>query len=188
MFQFFLYDLRIKAFHDVPDGLICGRKDGTLLFQNDSLLSRRHCQFTVIRNEIYLEDFGGSNPSRVNSVPIQAKRKRRLRLGDLVEIGSQRFLLTHQNKIQLGTLTDQKTDPKMARRKSDGSLTLQLSKESSISTQTRTLISLSRSQFKKMKTQRAASHVAVIVGFVLGSASLIALAAWIWSSRVGVSS
>lgn len=184
-FLFFLYDLGAKEFHDVPNGLLCGRREGHLQFQKDALLSRRHCQFTVIGNEIYVEDFGGVNPSKVNSVPIQSGRKRRLRLGDLVEIGAQRFLLMHQNQRPPGVLTDKKPDDRAARRKVDGSLTLQLLRETATTTLTRTLVRIDRSEFIRMKTRRFASRAAMIVG-ILGSTAALAAAAWVLLGRPGI--
>ena len=124
-FRYYVYDNKKKTFAEIRDGTICGRTEGTLRFEDDGLVSKRHCIFTVLGNEVYIEEFGSTNPTEVNSVALHPHKRRRLRLNDVIEFGSQRLILTNQDKHTPGNAHDARKTPRIHKglRTADGSLT-----------------------------------------------------------------
>src|SRR5690606_39071434 len=124
-FSYFLFDNGKRSFLKIQDGSVLGRSEGDHRFESDYLISRKHCSFYISGNEIYIEDFDSTNRTKVNGVPIQSGRKRRILLNDVIEIGLQRFVLTNQDKRSPGNLQDMPSRMKVyaARKKDDGSLT-----------------------------------------------------------------
>lgn len=96
--NYYLYDNRTKTYFQLRHGMVCGRAEGDMIFTADSLMSRKHCCFHISGNEIYIEDFDSTNRTKVNSVPILPNRRRRIRLNDVIELGTQRWILTNQNR------------------------------------------------------------------------------------------
>jgi hypothetical protein len=125
VFRYYLYNNGSRSFAEIRDGTVCGRIEGEITYPKDDLISRKHCQFSVVGNEIYIEDFDSTNKTKVNTVPIQSRRKRRIRLNDVIEIGAQRFILTNQNRFAPSNIHDlARPNPVYkALRKDDGSLT-----------------------------------------------------------------
>jgi predicted component of type VI protein secretion system len=68
------------------DGIVVGRAADGLTFRlTDRNVSRRHARFTLQGGNVFVEDLGSYNGTRVNGEKIAARRK--LRDGDLVQIG-----------------------------------------------------------------------------------------------------
>jgi pSer/pThr/pTyr-binding forkhead associated (FHA) protein len=150
---YFLYNNRSREFVEIQDGWVIGRSDGDIRFPKDDLVSMRHCRFTVAGNEIYVEDFGSTNKTRVNSVPIQPGRRRRLRLNDTIETGAQMLVLTNQNREKPAHTHDahRKTRPYKAVVNTDGSLEPYVTQ---VMTK-KTLVDVNWVQFQLMKLKRA---------------------------------
>ena len=68
-FRYYLYDSKKKHFFEIVGGTICGRADADLLFPHDDLLSKNHCRFTIVGNEIYIEDIGSGSKSDSSGWP-----------------------------------------------------------------------------------------------------------------------
>jgi pSer/pThr/pTyr-binding forkhead associated (FHA) protein len=123
-FRFYLYNNDSGEFREVKDLAFVGRADADLDFPDDHLISRRHCRFSIGANDVYIEDFGSTNQTRVNGVPLTPHKRRRLLLNDVVEVGTQRLILTNQNKRAPSNVKDpERTRVYTATRKEDGSLT-----------------------------------------------------------------
>jgi hypothetical protein len=153
--NFYLYDWKAKSFLEVRDGTVAGRSEGELRFPTDHSVSRRQCMFQVVGNEIYIQDFGSTNHTRVNDVPLDAGRKRRIRLDDVLQFGRRRFTLTHQKDRAPGNVRDA-TSKKLylVRRTADGSLTR------SIKGTRRTLVLLGRDKFRGVRVRSAVRRMA----------------------------
>jgi len=148
-FKFFLYDNEKRSFIEISDGTVCGRMDGNVRFPSDDLVSRRHCQFSVVGNDVYIEDLHSTNQTKVNGVPLRAHKKRRLHLNDVIEFGSQRFILTNQDKVQPPNTDDNPKRKAVYKglRTDDGYLTSHVSR---VFTK-KTLIMLDKYSFHKLR-------------------------------------
>src|SRR4051812_5697948 len=106
VFQYYLFNNHKRTFAEIKDGSICGRYDGEIQYPSDTLMSRKHCRFYVVGNEVYVEDLKATNSTKVNTVPIQPLKRRRIRLNDVIEVGGQRFILTNQTKHAPSNIQD----------------------------------------------------------------------------------
>lgn len=154
--KYFLYDNRARIFHEIRDGTLCGRLEGEHRYPKDGLLSRKHCRFSIDGNEVYVEDVGSTNSTRVNTVPIVSGKKRRIRLNDVIEIGNQRLILTNQNRFAPANTED---CPKgvsgiIAVQKDDGSVTRFTPKEITRTLTKRTLLLLDPGRFRQLRQRR----------------------------------
>jgi pSer/pThr/pTyr-binding forkhead associated (FHA) protein len=147
--EFFLYNNRSSDFFRLYDGTTIGRTEGEIPFPSDELISKKHCSFFISGNEIYIEDFDSTNKTKVNSVPIQPRRKRRIRLNDVIEVGNQRFILSNQDQKKPGNTQDQQKKKQVykAVKKSDGSLTPYITKFIT----KRTLVNVNWTDFQVLK-------------------------------------
>lgn len=128
---------------------MCGRTDGELKFPLDDVVSRQHCRFTITGNDIFVEDLSSTNRTRVNSVPITPSRPRRIKLNDVIEFGTQRFILTNQSKFAPSNTEDDFKAVKLykAMRGDDGILSSNMPAELT----KRTAVLLDRITFQKLK-------------------------------------
>jgi predicted component of type VI protein secretion system len=94
----YLFHESRRAFIQLRDGLVLGRARGDLNFDEDPLVSRTHCRILIEGDVQYIEDLGSRNRTRVNHVTIEPRTRRRLHLNDVIKIGRQRLILTHQNQ------------------------------------------------------------------------------------------
>lgn len=70
--------------------LVVGRDDGLeLRLQHEDGASRRHCQLTVEGNDLYIEDLGSSNGTKVNGKKLE--RRVALKPADIVGVGKVRL-------------------------------------------------------------------------------------------------
>lgn len=179
-FKYYLYDNHRKSFLELKHAMTCGRFQGDFTFPGDDLLSRKHCQFTIQGNEIYVEDLGSTNPTRINSAKIHPLRKRRIRINDVIEIGQQRFILTSQNKHAPSYIEDlpAQASPRLGVLKEDGSFTL---KSQRVESQ-RTAVILNRRRVARIQVKRGLRSLRSRA-WALASAACICLAVtWvIWS-------
>lgn len=98
------YRLRYQQ-HDfeLAEGeFVVGRGADCQLALDDGLVSRRHAIFTVVGNEVHVEDLGSRNGVRVNEDRIAGKT--RLKDGDRIRIGSQEMTLLRVQRVQATTL------------------------------------------------------------------------------------
>jgi hypothetical protein len=150
--NYFLYDNNTRQFLELRNGAICGRTEGEFQFATDAIVSRRQCVFKIDKNDIYVEDLGSTNKTRVNSVPIRSNYWRRIQLNDVIEFGNQRLVLTHQSGYQPSNIED------IPRRRplhggfqnEDGSFASQLTRVTK-----RTQLIIGRSDFQKMRIREA---------------------------------
>jgi hypothetical protein len=173
-FQYYIYDNHERRFVRIHDGFLCGRSDGDLQFPKDDIISRRQCRFTIEGNDVYIEDLGSTNRTKVNTVPIVPKKKRRIQLNDVVEFGRRRFILTNQNKHEPANIEDVKKKPKMAYkalRKDDGSLTSHVSRLITV----QTMLLLDRRTYQGLRVREFALLKGWDVSTALVLASLIVL-------------
>ena len=86
------------SFIPLRDGLVLGRSRADLNFEEDPLVSRQHCRILVEGDEHYIEDLGARNRTRINHIALEPKARRRVHLNDVIKVGNQRLILTHQNQ------------------------------------------------------------------------------------------
>lgn len=184
-FQYFLFDNVERGFIRIHDGFLCGRNDGDLQFPTDDVISRRQCRFSIDANDVYIEDLGSTNRTKVNSVPIVPKKKRRIQLNDVIEFGKRRFILTNQNKHEPSNIEDVKAkkgkDYKVAR-KDDGSFTSQISRIVTIQTK----VLLDRASYQKLRVREFTQLRGWDVSTMLVLVSLIvlwSLAIWFFAEK-----
>lgn len=79
------------------DGMIFGRSDGTKTFPDDNKMSSEHCRFHIINDEVYVEDMNSKNRTVLDRMEIIPGKKIVIRLDSMLEVGSQRFILTDRN-------------------------------------------------------------------------------------------
>jgi hypothetical protein len=151
-FRYFLYDNNARVFTEIKDGFVCGRAEGDLQFPDDDVVSRRHCKFSVQLNDVYIEDFKPTNSTLVNTVPLRPGKKRRLQLNDVIEFGSQRLILTNQDKFAPANIQDGSHRPILYKGwiRPDGSMTSEVSR-----TLTRTALIMDKLPFQKLKFKEA---------------------------------
>jgi len=154
--RFYLYDNRDRKFREIQNGTTYGREEVEASSKKDGLVSRRHCRFDIVGNDVYIEDVGSTNRTRINSVAIQTGRKRRLRLNDVIEIGKQRLILTNQTIYPPSHTQDStlKTKGIVALEKSDGSITRFMPSKQNREQNQRTLLLLKRSDFQQIRKAR----------------------------------
>lgn len=90
----YLFNEADSSFIPVQDGLVLGRTEGHLRFEDDPMVSRSHCQLRIINQELYLEDLASRNRTRVNRVALIPRQPRKIRFNDVIRIGAQRLILT----------------------------------------------------------------------------------------------
>jgi len=98
MRQLYFFHDQAKTYIPIHDGLVIGRSKGDLHFKDDPLVSRQHCKFTISHGDVFVEDLGSTNPTRVNRVPLTPKRRRKLLINDVIKVGEQRLILTAQTQ------------------------------------------------------------------------------------------
>jgi hypothetical protein len=86
-----------NQFFRIHHGFTIGRGEGDLILQDDPRVSRAHCRFHLMGDELLLEDLDSVNSTHVNRVAVIPHRRRRLECGDVIRLGSQRFIVTDQN-------------------------------------------------------------------------------------------
>jgi len=101
---------------DVADGLILGRTSSCAVVVKDTKASRRHAQLIVAGPIVEIEDLASSNGTLLNDKPV---KRRMLRDGDVVQIGTTRILYrepeldrtwapgTAPDQVAAGTVPDQ---------------------------------------------------------------------------------
>lgn len=152
--RFYLFNNVSRTFRELNDGSVAGRNGTDLSFPDDPLVSRRQCRFTVVGNEVYIEDFDSTNRTKVNSVTIRQGVKRRIRLNDVIEFGNQRLVLTHQERFappNTEDLTRRGKRSYRAARKDDGSLTRTFTGM----VVDRTLVLIGLSEYRRLQLQKA---------------------------------
>jgi pSer/pThr/pTyr-binding forkhead associated (FHA) protein len=175
-FQYFIFDNVERKFVKIHDGFVCGRNEGDLQFPSDDVISRKQCRFSIDANDVYVEDLGSTNKTKVNTVPIASKKKRRIQLNDVVEFGRRRFILTNQNKHEPSNFEDVKKKIRIykAIRKTDGSLTSQISRL--ITMQTKVL--LDRRTYSKLRVREFTQ----LRGWDLSTALVLVSLLGLWSA------
>jgi len=155
---YYLYNDTTHEFLELNDGTICGRTEGDLKFGEDALMSRKHCQFSVSNDRIFIEDLKTTNSSKVNGNMIELGRKRRVLINDVIEFGRQRFILTNQNKFAPAHVQDVASAEEnryAGVHKDDGSLTGAMT---GLNTQ-RTLIPVGLKTHLRLKLHRGANRI-----------------------------
>ncbi len=84
-------DYRAPQDHDLAGPtVVVGRDEGLdLKLQHEDGASRRHCQLTVVGRELYVEDLGSSNGTKVNGKKID--RRVAVQPGDVIGVGKVRL-------------------------------------------------------------------------------------------------
>jgi hypothetical protein len=147
--RFFLYDNVDKKFVELHDGFVCGRIEGDLKFPDDKIVSRKQCKFSISGNDVYIEDLGSTNRTQVNSVPAEPGHRRRIQLYDVIEFGSQRLILSHQDKFPANVQDRIKAKTYKAARREDGQLTSELSQDLT----KKTLVMLDKATFRRLRLE-----------------------------------
>ena len=93
---FYFYDLEAESFVELEDKLVFGRMGCNVSFEKDTKMSRQHLKIVFFQGDCYLVDLSSTNGVRLNSHPIQQNVKTRIRPGDMIEFGNQRFIYTQQ--------------------------------------------------------------------------------------------
>ncbi|MCS6914424.1 MAG: FHA domain-containing protein [Myxococcales bacterium] len=83
--------LRATEVHLPVGEVLIGRGPECFLRIDEPTVSRRHARLLISSEEVILEDLGSRNGSFING--IRAERPQRVRAGDVITIGTQRFVL-----------------------------------------------------------------------------------------------
>jgi hypothetical protein len=155
--RFFLYNNVSRRFVEIHDGFLCGRLEGDLQFPDDKAVSRKQCQFSISGNDVYIEDLGSTNRTKVNAAPAESGHRRRIQLYDVIEFGSQRLILSHQDKFP-ANVQDRINSGKLYRafRRDDGQLTSEIAKNQDMTK--RTLVLLDKATFRKLRLEETFSR------------------------------
>jgi len=94
---FYIHHEKREQFFRIHHGFTIGRGEGDLLLHDDARVSRAHCRFHLLDDELLIEDLDSANSTQVNRVAVLPHRRRRLELGDVIRVGGQRFIVTDQN-------------------------------------------------------------------------------------------
>jgi pSer/pThr/pTyr-binding forkhead associated (FHA) protein len=97
MAVFYIHHEKRNQFVRIHDGFTIGRGEGDLILQDDARVSRAHCRFHLIGEEVLIEDLDSANSTQVNRIAVIPHRRRRLQCGDVIRLGGQRFVVTDQN-------------------------------------------------------------------------------------------
>lgn len=79
----------------IADGLTIGREDGCDVCLQDPKASRHHARIIVEGSVVEVEDLGSSNGTRLNGKAI---RRRVLRSGDVIQIGTSLIAFNEEDK------------------------------------------------------------------------------------------
>lgn len=71
------------------DQYLIGRGEGCDLRPTSEMVSRRHCQLTIENDRLFLQDFGSSNGTFVNSDRMEGRRE--LKPHDQIKVGPLQF-------------------------------------------------------------------------------------------------
>jgi pSer/pThr/pTyr-binding forkhead associated (FHA) protein len=88
---------------EVSDGLILGRMSSSGVVVKDTKASRRHARLIVMGPVVEIEDLGSSNGTLLNDKPV---KRRMLRDGDVVQIGTTRITYREPDISMTRTVTD----------------------------------------------------------------------------------
>jgi hypothetical protein len=88
---------------EVSDGLILGRMSSSGVVVKDTKASRRHARLIVVGPVVEIEDLGSSNGTLLNDKPV---KRRMLRDGDVVQIGTTRITYCEPDISMTKTVTD----------------------------------------------------------------------------------
>lgn len=91
--------------------MIIGRSDGDFVFEEDNLLSAKHCVIRPQLMEAFIKDLDSKNGVFVNKKKIDPNVEVKLNPGDAVQIGSYEFIFFDKEEEA------KKTQPKASRRK-----------------------------------------------------------------------
>lgn len=147
--DYYLFNNTDLTFSRLRHGLVCGRSEGQLKFEGDTLASRKHCRFIIDGYDVFVEDLGSTNRTKVNGVEIRPNIRRKLRLNDVIEFGNQRMILTNQMRHPPANVHDMRRVPPTfkARVDTNGQMCSPVSKLFTL----RTLMIVDRNTFLKMK-------------------------------------
>ncbi|MEK7689447.1 MAG: FHA domain-containing protein, partial [Bdellovibrionota bacterium] len=153
--KYFFYDHQGHAFHPVHDGDVCGRAGGGAQIvprgpaSDGRTLSRKQFKIILTKSEIFVEDLGANVTTRVNGVELRPGHKRKILLGDLVEVPGCRLVLTNQTEHIPGYTQDRDSGEIAKKRalamRSDGEFTTTIRQD-----QTRTLFLVPKDEYRKV--------------------------------------
>ena len=99
MSQFFLFDIKQDRFIPVRDQMTLGRA-ADISFPDDDLVSRQHVRISISGDAAFVEDMNSTNKTSVQKTALKPLEKIPLRVGELLEFGTQKFILTDQDQIK----------------------------------------------------------------------------------------
>ena len=80
---------------DITRKITIGRDaSNDISFKDDTMISRKHAEIEVVKDSVFISDLGSTNGTHVNKEPLAKNKKRKLKPGDVIYIGSQRLKLT----------------------------------------------------------------------------------------------
>jgi pSer/pThr/pTyr-binding forkhead associated (FHA) protein len=92
--MFYLYHINSLTYLELINGVSFGRNAGTKIFPEDVRMSGEHCKFHVNTKGVFVEDLGSKNRTVLDRVEILPHRKIPMQVGSMLELGSQRFIMT----------------------------------------------------------------------------------------------
>jgi len=98
MFVISVYDILREKYLNFPSTCSVGRKDADILFPFDEKLSRLHCQFFIKNDIFYIKNLGSTNHCFVGQEEYAHYNIAKVRQGDIIEIGRQKFKFLSINK------------------------------------------------------------------------------------------
>jgi predicted component of type VI protein secretion system len=89
--------------------IVIGRTGDASLRIEGPRISRRHARIVVSDDEVFVEDLGSHNGTRIGGVPIAANVQLPVRIGDVIECGGVHFLLRSSAPATSETNAGQRT-------------------------------------------------------------------------------
>jgi len=83
--------------YEVSDGDTLGRKDADINIDGDRYISKKHLKVKIIRDNLFIVDFGASNPTRIDGVPVEQNKNVKLAPGKFIEVGTQTLRLDEKS-------------------------------------------------------------------------------------------
>ncbi len=85
--------------YDLPEGVThLGRADENDIVLSGDLVSRRHARLRVLGDQLFVEDLGSRNGSRINGLPLQGSTV--LNPGDLISVGENTLAVRQPAEVE----------------------------------------------------------------------------------------
>lgn len=101
----YLFHVNDWKYFEFTDGSIIGRTHGDLVYANDGNMSGKHARIHIKdvegEKKVFVEDLSSKNGTLIDRGQIPAEKMIQIKLNSLLEVGSQRFILTERTDLKI---------------------------------------------------------------------------------------